>query len=340
MSAQSLRFRVVFLAASALLVCSAFLVYLTVSDKPPEHLSAGLTRSAAELRAVENRLQPSGLDYDSSPFISRVSGIQLSAVPSRPLLPSSKTFVHTLGVASQVFVLSLPRRLDRRMIMDALSHALDFAFVYMDGVEAADASIDQIVRVLRLERHAFRQNFLGRTTTGGALNVTEEERPDVDDLVGAESVFNLLMSLDVVAALSDGEFKFDGPLDLLCATPEDPFPASLNTTELGLFPPWRILSRGMIACWIGHLNIMRQILKLQLEVAIVLEDDVDLEYDISQRLMDMWPALPRDGWDIVMLGTFLSHCVGSRTFVRLFVLLGSSRGHTCGVHCIDLFIAF
>lgn len=305
MKPQHLRFKVVFLSASGLLVCSALFVYLAISDKPPARLSSqSLIRPAApELAVLESHLPSSGSGYDSRPPISRVSGNRVSAVSSLPLLPS-KTIVYgtvALGIASEVFVLSLPRRLDRRMSMDALSHALDFSFVYVDGVEAADARIDQILRVLRLERHAFRQK-----ETTGVLNL--EEPAGGDDLDGADLSSNLMTSLDIVP---DGELESDQLLDLPCATPEDPFPLPVNITELGLFPPWRILSRGMIACWVGHLNIMRQIVKSQLEVAIVLEDDVDLEYDVSQRLIDMWPALPRDGWDIVMLGKCLSHTVGT-----------------------------
>ena len=306
MKPQPLRFRVVFLSASGLLMCSALFVYLAISDKPPARLSSlSLIRPAPELAVLESHLPSSGFGYDSRPSISRVSGNRVSAVSSLPLLPSN-TIVHgtaALGIASEVFVLSLPRRLDRRMSMDALSHALNFSFVYVDGVEAADARIDQILRVLRLERHAFRQKSLETT---GVLNL--EEPAGADDLDGVDLSSNLMTSLDIVP---DGELESDQLLNLPCATPEDPFPLPLDMTELGLFPPWRILSRGMIACWVGHLNIMRQIVKSQLEVAIVLEDDVDLEYDVSQRLIDMWPALPRDGWDIVMLGKCLSHTVGT-----------------------------
>jgi hypothetical protein len=34
---------------------------------------------------------------------------------------------------------------------------------------------------------------------------------------------------------------------------------------------------------------------------IVLEDDIDMEFDLEKRLRSMWPALPNN-WDIVMLG--------------------------------------
>jgi hypothetical protein len=54
-----------------------------------------------------------------------------------------------------VFALSLPRRIDRRMTMDTLAHTLDFRFVYVDSVEATDASVDQVMRTVRLARHTF-----------------------------------------------------------------------------------------------------------------------------------------------------------------------------------------
>lgn len=246
-------------------------------------------------------------------------------VPDAPhLLPkiSVPSSFHELGIASQVFVLSLPRRADRRLAMDALSHALEFEFIYVDGVEATDASIDRVLRDLKMDRHTFRQKKSSWETMDPnalTLHVPEYEytareewragaSESSDSMSSTDGAILSITSLDTHAsapALSDGAFEYGGTFDLLsCATPEDPFPVPLNATELHLLPPWRILSRGMVACWIGHLNIIRQIFQLKLEVAIVLEDDVDMEYDISRRLKDMWPALPRDGWDIVMLGMF------------------------------------
>ncbi|KAG6808602.1 hypothetical protein H0H92_003577 [Tricholoma furcatifolium] len=41
------------------------------------------------------------------------------------------------------------------------------------------------------------------------------------------------------------------------------------------------------------------------DAVIVLEDDVDMERDIQQRLQSVWSFLP-SGWDIVYLGAISS----------------------------------
>ncbi|KAF8510337.1 hypothetical protein JB92DRAFT_2791854 [Gautieria morchelliformis] len=280
-----LRFRFLLIGAMAFLVCCTFLVYLFASDSlRPSHLPS---RPASV--DLQGQAQP--------PYNTRAPSDQVFALPS-PLVrlsPKNNATSRTLGVASLVFVLSLPRRIDRRMTMDALAHTLDLEFVYVDGVEATDASIDQIMRTVREARHTFRQSSSG--------NMVPNVQPSPEDGSLVDNPLSIT-SLDTASTPIPGVHEYEGTLGLSCATPEDPFPVPPTKLEFDSLPPWRILSRGMIACWIGHLNIIRQILKLQLEVAIVLEDDVDLEYDISSRLMDMWPALPHDGWDIVMLG----HC--------------------------------
>ncbi|KAF8310853.1 hypothetical protein DL93DRAFT_2047873, partial [Clavulina sp. PMI_390] len=63
------------------------------------------------------------------------------------------------------------------------------------------------------------------------------------------------------------------------------------------------LSRGMIACWNSHFRLLRHIATGSDDVAIVLEDDVDIEYNSHAILDGLWDALPV-GWDIVFLG----HC--------------------------------
>lgn len=40
------------------------------------------------------------------------------------------------------------------------------------------------------------------------------------------------------------------------------------------------------------------------EAVVVLEDDIDMEFDLEKRLRGMWPALPKN-WDIVMIGMLL-----------------------------------
>lgn len=66
-------------------------------------------------------------------------------------------------------------------------------------------------------------------------------------------------------------------------------------------PPYKRLTPAKVACWHSHLQAIRQIANGGDSAALVLEDDVDMERDISARLRALWDALP-DSWDIVYLG--------------------------------------
>ena len=70
----------------------------------------------------------------------------------------------------------------------------------------------------------------------------------------------------------------------------------------------------MVACWYSHLRLIFEAAQRTRNVeigarpwdgkegvAIVFEDDVDVEWDLRERLEKMWVDLPRD-WDIVFLG--------------------------------------
>jgi hypothetical protein len=72
--------------------------------------------------------------------------------------------------------------------------------------------------------------------------------------------------------------------------PKSPYPFHLT------------LSRAMIACWNSHFRLLRHIADGSDDIAIVLEDDVDMEYDLPKILNRLSGALPAH-WDIVFLGT-------------------------------------
>lgn len=69
------------------------------------------------------------------------------------------------------------------------------------------------------------------------------------------------------------------------------------------YPFHLTLSRGMIACWNSHFRLLRHIANGADEAAIILEDDVDMEFNAYEVLTDIWDALPLD-WDIVFLGMY------------------------------------
>ncbi|KAL5640667.1 hypothetical protein ACGC1H_001226 [Rhizoctonia solani] len=79
--------------------------------------------------------------------------------------------------------------------------------------------------------------------------------------------------------------------------------------RLPKLPYWRILTRAAIACWHSHISVIREIASETIQGGtsdtgvLILEDDIDMEVDIQQRIGRLWEALPPD-WDILFLG----HC--------------------------------
>ena len=90
-------------------------------------------------------------------------------------------------------------------------------------------------------------------------------------------------------AAEEAEDAFDEN-NLHPMAPKSPYPIHLT------------LSRAMIACWNSHFRLLRHIADGSDEIAIVLEDDVDIEYDLSNILSRLIGALPAR-WDIIFLGT-------------------------------------
>jgi GR25 family glycosyltransferase involved in LPS biosynthesis len=87
---------------------------------------------------------------------------------------------------------------------------------------------------------------------------------------------------------------------MLCATKND----TVAPYEPNL-PEFLIITPSRIACWYSHLSVIEKVandgsLKDD-DAVIVLEDDVDMEWNIHERLRHVWTYLPKD-WDIVYLG--------------------------------------
>ncbi|KAA1468342.1 hypothetical protein DENSPDRAFT_911568 [Dentipellis sp. KUC8613] len=248
--------------------------------------------------------------------------------------PSPANRSRTLGVASRIYVVSLPARTDRREQMDRLRASLDLEWTYVDAVDASHPEVFAILRQVRALRAQIASVVLSRSDDPNPLADPSEQIdmehapgfhwPDVlDELVHApgplqpsgadlwtvpsEPQFFDSSELPIVAELhpahrlqshSSAHAK---KLNLhLACTDEN----RLLATFSAALPPQRILTPAKVACWHSHMQVIREIANSQDErPAIILEDDVDMERDIQARLEGLWPALPVD-WDIVYLG----HC--------------------------------
>lgn len=232
------------------------------------------------------------------------------------------------GVATRIFVVSLPKRSDRRASLLALwrAHRLD-TIHYINAKSAEAPEIDHIIAHVRRERkrdhtgdpdHAMRPPR--RPSFRDSLDKNPKEAwgsdlwtlgpplpDDDDDLLDPDALFPL-------SAAQGNPFKSHKAHDTTQTT------SSIRRSNL--------LTRAMVACWYSHLEAIRQIATLGTDAStkstyIVLEDDIDVEWNIQAFLMPLWKALPND-WDIVMLG----HCWSDEARYSPLIVLPSGISGT------------
>ncbi|KAF9490281.1 hypothetical protein BDN71DRAFT_200392 [Pleurotus eryngii] len=198
-------------------------------------------------------------------------------IPERIRVISSKTNIvdgheNTLRIAAQLFVISLPRRTDRREQMDFLRGSLGLHWTYIDALDAEDPLVDALLDRVRRSR---------------LINSNSSV------LQWPESPHEPLFEADVTDWIDPDSSP------LTCALEDNIIPPYSADT-----PQHLILTRSRIACWHSHLTAIRQIaMSTSQYPSVILEDDIDMERDIRDRLHSIWHLLPED-WDIVFLG----HC--------------------------------
>jgi hypothetical protein len=96
--------------------------------------------------------------------------------------------------------------------------------------------------------------------------------------------------------ISGSELWFLPPSSPLALPPLRALPTPSNAKETDQ----RRLAE--IACWHSHFEVLRKIADGDDDVALVFEDDIDMEWDLERRLRYLWQFLPNK-WDMVMIGT-------------------------------------
>ena len=237
--------------------------------------------------------------------------------------PHRKILRHTLGVFSEIFVISRPSRLDRRATMERLRQSLALNWTIIDAISPDDPLLERIVGCVRL----FRQQSSRRVF---------EWPPDLNASFSETSVTDLLsrMRPSVLSTPCDapfsinqgGVFPLTGSADSrIPGGPSSPFsqpsaPLSYQPSPTPLtcavtnhsdgvnfepsLPAYMLLTSPKLACWYSHLRAIARFASRVDDLrgpALFLEDDVDMERDIGRRLDVLWHVLPSD-WDIVFLG--------------------------------------
>lgn len=235
-------------------------------------------------------------------------------------------FNNSIDFVSRIYVISLPRRTDRRRQMDRLRDALHLNWTYRDAYEANASVVTTILRQVRV----FRSQLIPQPKPGGdapmrhdmivpafdwphnledAICSQETLQPSGADLWTRPSSHSV-SDLDVLAEMAD-PYAFNStrsrsesvqvsavsdPTPLACASGNDVSAASLPN-----LPPYRRLTPAKVACWYSHLQTIREIADGKDEAVLILEDDVDIERDVKWRLRALLDALPNE-WDMVYLG--------------------------------------
>ena len=201
----------------------------------------------------------------------------------------------TLGVMSEIYVVSLPQRTERRKDMERLRKHLGLRWTYFPAIANDSSVIHAIMQRVKM----LRQECELKGTAGcdfswpGDLNASAFS---MEPLNIWSPDFLVPASLQHLAET----WLSQSIRPLTCATNDSRIPK--YTPKL----PWnRLLTQSRVACWHSHLSVIQLIsneerLGLWSSV-LVLEDDVDMESDIKLQLHNLWPLLPAD-WDIVFLG--------------------------------------
>jgi GR25 family glycosyltransferase involved in LPS biosynthesis len=213
-----------------------------------------------------------------------IAGQYIPLVPRpKPPTPSDPSKSNeTLGVATKIYVISLPHRTDRRSQMDQLRQTLGLKWTYIEGMDMNNEIIDKIVNSVRSIRAA---------NASDSSFIWPLDLPSSDEWIDPWS-----------PGFLTAHEPFYSSEPMLCATNNNTVvPYDRNAEP----PEYRILTRARIACWYTHLSVIQGIandseLKDD-DAVIVLEDDIDMERDILDRLKYLWAFLPFD-WDMVYLG--------------------------------------
>lgn len=246
----------------------------------------------------------------------------------------------TLGF-SHIYVLSLPKRIDRRERMSKLAKALGLHFTFVDATSKDSNFIrwigERTAEIRRLKRKLLADTFaLPDAHVGGMMIGSMWLEPSLPDLMPFARSQDPLKGgeLERIRPL-----KFSDPAvdryhgqdwvswfesqDVDTLVPDDP---QFNITEALWDPLERIDSRQMnsaaLATWYSQTRVMQKILDNRDEMSLILEDDVDVEWDIGRIWPNVLKHLPRGSeterpWDV----TFLGHCWGHEQTRKLSLLV-------------------
>lgn len=220
-----------------------------------------------------------------------------------------------LEVAQNIYMLSLPARIDRRARMEILRKALGLQWTYVDALPGTNELTQRI------------WEWIMRVRDGKPIilnpNDNSHDRPSLGQVRFSwpDHIDQLAVSLSPIDFWA--HTVWSTPILVHNPAPYRPTGCAMDDYRILNFsvelPEHLILTRARIACWYSHVSVLHKIANNKHQdldsTYIILEDDIDMEKDISQRLASLWKSLPSD-WDMVFLGTSMT---GSSHYIILLL---------------------
>ncbi|GAA6003057.1 uncharacterized protein JCM10292_000316 [Rhodotorula paludigena] len=235
---------------------------------------------------------------------------------------------------SHVYVLSLPSRTDRRRDMRRIAHALDIDIEFVDAANKDEPFIKWIAERVAESRELRRDEMakargVPRSRIGGLKIGSDWVTPFPGNVSAWTSstalppTFPPFPAYEAAPSLAKGTRKQNWVQHLESLhsaggrhTSLRPSRADLDVAAL-LFDKREHLAvrqvhEGIISTFWGQTRALKRVLENGDRTALILEDDVDVEWDVARLWASIERRLPRDAatgepeWDVAFLG----HCWG------------------------------
>ncbi|GAA6017739.1 hypothetical protein JCM11491_001188 [Sporobolomyces phaffii] len=329
---KSSRTRTVSLAVAAFL--ATFLV-LSLSAHRNAPSSPSAERAAHYLPSLSLSRDP---DSNRDGSLEYRQQLELATSPAQFLTHSP-----TLAF-SHIYVLSLPSRQDRRDQMTQLARALGITIEFVDAMDKQSPVFgwiaDRVQETRKLRKKIIsKARKVAQSSVGGISIAGDWLTPYPDHQHAPSTVFPTYplppstspLRKQLAATDSRDWVEHLEKLDSLGRLAElEPAKRGVDVTKQLWDPLERVkvrqLSRGVMSTWFGQTRVMKRIVERGDESALVLEDDVDFEWDLERLWNTVQRKLPNE-WDI----TYLGHCWGGENQKPQYLhpLLHHSTGPMC-----------
>jgi GR25 family glycosyltransferase involved in LPS biosynthesis len=227
---------------------------------------------------------------------------------------------------SRIYILSLPFRTDRRERMTKLMRALGLDFEFVDAT-SKDAPVIQWIgeraaEIRRRKRELLAESLDMLPEEVGGMGIGSiwlEPSQPLERIVNLDRPKKNRKKVEL-PSLADDEYHGTDWVSFLESAPRgyefQPTYDDFNVTEAMWDPleenSFRQINEAVIATWYSQTRVWKLMEKNGDESALILEDDVDLEWDIDRIWPNIWRRLPGEdnGKVVPWQVTFLGHCWG------------------------------